>query len=199
MSCLPPASPRPRPPGGLRFPRACARARVFPPRPRGGARETRGRAPGLRGIPAPLSSSGSAAAVTGEARGGRGGRGGAEARREGRGRARPVRRPEGKKRPHALRALATPEGSADPAVQSACHLAPSNRGSSKGTLGTFVGEWLPPPFCLVFKFLVSTFCLVFKFLVSFHFFPFFLLMLGFHLGPTSLTIRSLVGDDVDFS
>lgn len=84
----------PGPPGGLGLPRACARVWVFPPRPRGGALETQGRAP-CGGFPR-------RSAVPGqrpqspwrppEARALR--RGGPESR----GRARPVRRPEGKGR-----------------------------------------------------------------------------------------------------
>lgn len=117
----------PGPPGGLGLPRACARVRVFPPRPRGGALETQGRAP-CGGFPR-------RSAVPGqrphspwrppEARALR--RGGPESR----GRARPVRRPEGKGR-----SVPSPRGPwrlqkdlLDPAVWPACHLAPSNPGS----------------------------------------------------------------------
>lgn len=116
---LRPAPPRPSgPPGGLG-----GRAhRLFPPRPRGGARESPAGAPG-RGIPAPPpSSSGSAVAGPVARREPGGGRLRRRRRGEpGRGRARSGRRAERKERPSS-RPPGTAGRVADPAVWSACHV-----------------------------------------------------------------------------
>lgn len=156
----PPAACRPHRVPGLRRPRVPAGVR----RGSGVPATAAGRRPGdarpspLRGVPAPLSSSGSAPVGAGEGRRGRLSPG-AEAPRRGGPRASASSEAPGREGVcPSVRALAVLEGSADPAVWPTCHLAPSNPGSSKRTLGTFVGEWLS----------FFTFCLVFNFLVSFH-------------------------------
>lgn len=149
----PSASPRPRPPGGLS---SRGRAPGL-----GCSRHGRGAAPGRRQAEPLVGDSRGAQQFRVSARGRRRGPGAeAGARRpgrggaEGRGRARPVRRPEGEKRPPSPRASVTREGPADPAVWSACHLAPPV-GAQVRAPGEFCGGVaFPPTFCLVFKFLV---------------------------------------------